>query len=102
MKYVFQGQANPEGKPDGFARVITEYGTITEGNFTPDGRRNGWCVTYCGNTLTVVIGWFEKDKAVGNFMELLANSAMAVSFYRSGWYENDKRVGDMKGSTDKY
>jgi len=82
-------------------RVITEYGTISEGNFTPDGKRNGWCVTYSGNTDTIFIGWFKDDKATGNFMELLGSS-MAVSFYRSGWYEDDKRVGDMKGDTDKY
>ena len=47
--YVFIGQINDKNEPDGFIRCINQSGNIYEGNFTPQMKLNGFCVSYIGN-----------------------------------------------------
>jgi len=49
-KYIFIGEHNQDGKPDGFVRVIDEFGNINEGHYTPDGQKNGFCICFNGIT----------------------------------------------------
>ena len=53
--------------PNGFARVVNADGSITEGMFTPDGKRNGWCITFDGQKVIFYYGWYLNDKRVGNY-----------------------------------
>ena len=47
-KFVFIGECdiNDRTKPKGFVRLIDEFGNIHEGEYTTDGKRNGWNVRY--------------------------------------------------------
>jgi len=79
--------------PSGFCRVITDKGTIIEGNFTPDGKKNGWCIIFAGQTNAIYMGWFKDDLITGNFMELRARDRYIVT---SGWYQKNRRIGDLR------
>jgi len=68
-KYAFIGEHNQDNLPDGFVRIIDELGNITEGYFTPDGHRNGFCVKTSSITKSLFLGIYENDKVVGEFMD---------------------------------
>ena len=45
---LFVGEHNVDGKPSGFIQYFQENGDITEGTFTPDCEKHGFCITYSG------------------------------------------------------
>ena len=62
VKYAFIGEHNDDELPDGFIRMIDEEGNIFEGVFTPDGKRNGFCVKFSSLTKKYYIGFYQDDK----------------------------------------
>ena len=67
---AFIGEANLKGKPKGFIQLIDENGHIYQGNFTPECKRHGFCVTYSGKNMEIEIGWYRNDKIFGNYVKL--------------------------------
>ena len=93
INYAFQGEHNAVDLPDGFVRTVDDYGNIFEGNFTSDGRMNGWCIGFSGKFNEIEMGWYKNDKVVGNWMKLNADDLQVVC---SGWFENGVCVSPMK------
>jgi len=87
------GEGDLQGLPGGFVRLVDEYGNIYEGNFTPDGRMNGFCVVFSGGFERVEIGWYKDDREHGNCMTVDAYDRTIKS---SGWYYEGAKKGPMK------
>jgi len=85
-------------RPTGFARVVTENGSISEGNYK-DGKRHGWCIIFIGNSNSFYVGWFRKGLREGNFLELDAEN---MTIKTSGWYKRDKKRGEVDIKEKKY
>ena len=85
-KYAFIGQYNENKKPSGFARVISQNGTVGEGTFK-DGQRHGCHIIFLGDLDSIYFGWFVKGVRQGNYLELNAKDLSSKS---AGWYRNDE------------
>ena len=61
--YCEFGQFNQENKVNGVARVITQFGTILEGNFK-NGLEDGWVRTLnsSGNMLYYTIAYYKEGE----------------------------------------
>jgi len=79
-------------QPEGFARVIYDDGTICEGNFTFDGKREGWCISFQGHKKSISIGWYNNDIRHGNFIEFNAED---MKMKACGWYEYSRYWGEL-------
>jgi len=64
-EFVFTGQIDPNGCPNGIVRAIFRHGNLFEGNMTYDGAFNGWGIHYCQNSV-IQIGWWEDSYLNGN------------------------------------
>ena len=71
------------------------YGNIFEGTVTPDGKMNGFCISFIGGCDCIDVGWYRDNKMNGNWMSFKAFKNDIV-FKESGWYEGGQRVGPMK------
>jgi len=72
---------------------VNYFGNIYEGNFTPNFKMNGFCVSFIGNANEIRIGWYKDNISHGNCMII---NAQDLSLKESGWYEEGMRVGEMK------
>ena len=70
--------------------MINQIGNIIEGTFTPDGKRNGFCITYNGIQNEIYVGWYKNDVKTGNWMSLGAED---FSVKEKGYYEDGRYVG---------
>ena len=61
---------NRFGKPNGFIRMVNQFGNIFEGTMTPKGRIHGFCVTFIGYNNTIYAGWYWDGKSYGNWMSI--------------------------------
>jgi len=91
--YAFKGEHNVGDEPAGVVRLVNQSGNIIEGTVKPDGKMNGFCITFDTLQNLIHVGWYINNKRNGNWMQLKAWD-MTVS--ESGWYFNDERKGSMK------
>ena len=54
--------------------MINRFGNIFEGIMTPDGKLNGFCVSFFGNSGHICAGFYKNDKIFGNFMQITAKT----------------------------
>ena len=68
MFSAFVGERNGRDEPDGFVRMINQFGNVCEGTVTPDGKMNGFCILYVGAADEIHVGWHRHDRRHGNWM----------------------------------
>jgi len=91
--FLFIGEQDTHGKPAGFVRLVSQFGHVSEGNFTPNCHKNGFCVTYVGYLPEIEIGWYLDDREEGNFM-IIDGKTMKIKF--SGFYSNGQWMSEMR------
>ena len=98
--FVFIGQSDPSGKPNGIVRAIYSNGWIYEGGMTPSGLRNGFGVWYVGISNEVHIGWWKDSLPHGNYMCCDADK-WAIEIKFQGWYKHGTKAGPDQVEDDK-
>ena len=83
---IYTGQVK-DGRPNGFVRVLWEFGHIYEGFHNKNVDRNGFVRGILPNGDTE-IGWYEKDKAHGNLFNIKPDGTTT-----DGWYEDKFKKG---------
>jgi len=69
-KYGFIGEYNGSKQLSGFGRCFNQNGVITEGTMGFDTRKNGWAISFNGNTNQISTGWYVNNKMHGNHITL--------------------------------
>ena len=67
--------------------MINSFGNVFEGVVTPDGRMNGFCVTYLGRLNMINAGWHQSNAMKGNWMSMNADD---LSIRKSGYYDTKR------------
>ena len=75
--------------------MVNTNGTITEGTFTEDGKRNGWCITFIGSQNAICYGWFKNDIKVGNYCKVKLFD-LKIDEKVTGYYKNKKKIGGLR------
>ena len=70
FRYVFMGQCDEANKPNGFCRLIDEEGTIHEGMYTPAGRKDGWHISFNGESGLISLGVYKDNKPHGQILDV--------------------------------
>jgi len=68
-EFVFSGQRNKKGEPDGLVRAIFKIGNVYEGQMSADGLFSGWGCEYT-HTGFISIGHFESSNLHGDAYHL--------------------------------
>ena len=60
---------------------------MVEGNFTPDFKKNGFCICYNQEKGHVIqVGWYRNDLLEGNFMKI---NGKDMTIIKSGYRHKD-------------
>ena len=57
-EYAFIGEYTRWNQPGGFIRIVNQYGSLYEGEFTSDVKMDGFCISFIGYTNTISVGWY--------------------------------------------
>jgi len=94
---AFIGEHNEKDEPDGFIRMINQYGNVFEGYFTPDCKMYDFCVSYLPSFNCIDAGWYDPGGMTGNWMTINAD---AMTIKKEGWYIDGVRIKEMKDEKD--
>ena len=92
------GTHNDRLQPSGFVRMVNQFGNIYEGTLTPDGKLNGFCVSFIGSDMLIEVGWYWNNVMVGNRMQVDGSdlSVIGEGYYINGYKRSFHMIKDIK------